>query len=358
MTAPSICERTRSGLTTGPQSTAMSTRGMDEPSAVAHLDLHGGGDVADEAVVAGDAEAPPLRQRPPPADASCRGLDHAPEPAGVDRIALRVLAVVPDVADRGRIDDARRADQLEEVVLRVAARGMGELGHEGLDGESVRDVGHRPKPADAHMRGRFRILDADVGDREGRVDEPHAELERQLVLRIGREHRADGRGGAAMQPRHRLAGSVEPRFEALDRDRVVVAVMQVVLAGPGHLDRRPVHRLRAEARLDHEIGLRFPPEAAAEQGDVDPHLLDRQAEALGEARARRPAAPACRPRPRPRRRRCAPAPPAAPSSIGRDGECSIPPRRAGPLPPWRGRRRPRCGQPLPGLPAASLSRAR
>ena len=63
--------------------------------------------------------------------------------------------------------------------------------------------------------------------------------------------------------------------------------MQVVLAGPGDLDRRAVHGLRAEARLDHEVGLRLAAEAAAEQGHVDRHLLVRQTEALGEPRARR-----------------------------------------------------------------------
>src|SRR5215207_8346508 len=41
---------------------------------------------------------------------------------------------------------------------------------------------------------------------------------------------------------------------------MIVAVMQVVLTRPGDLDRRPVHRLRAKARLHDEVGLGFPPD--------------------------------------------------------------------------------------------------
>ena len=218
---------------------------------------------------------------------SADGLDDAAQAAGIDRIALRILAVVPDVADRRRVDDARRPDQVEQVVLRVASGRMRELGHEGLDREGVRDVRHRAEPADAGMRHGLRVLGPEVRDREGRVDEAHAELERQLVLRVGREDRADGRRGAAVQPRDRQPLVVEAGLDPLHGHRMIVAVMQVVLARPGDLHGRAVHRLAQEPGLDHEVGLRLAAEAAAEERHVDGDVLLRQPEALREPRARR-----------------------------------------------------------------------
>ena len=144
----------------------------------------------------------------------------------------------------------------------------------------------RNQPMRACATG-FRILGPEVRDREGRVDEPHAELERQLVLRIGGEDRADGRRGAAVQPGDRQAPVVEAGLEALDRDGVVEAVVQVVLAGPGDLHGRSAHRLAEETRLDHEVGLRLAAEAAAEKRHVDGDVLLLQPEPFARARARR-----------------------------------------------------------------------
>jgi hypothetical protein len=81
--------------------------------------------------------------------------------------------------------------------------------------------------------------------------------------------------------------AVEPRLEALDRDGVVVAVPQVILARPGELHRRAFHCLRDERRLDDVVGLGFAAEAAAEQRDVHRYALERKTEALGDAIARR-----------------------------------------------------------------------
>src|SRR5829696_929841 len=120
---------------------------------------------------------------------------------------------------------------------------MRELRHEGLDRKGVRNVRHRAEPADARMRDGLRVLGPDVRDRERRVDEAHAELEGQLVLRIRREDGADGRSGAAMQPGDGRALVVETSLDPLDRNGVIEAVMQVVLAGPGDLHRGAIHCL-------------------------------------------------------------------------------------------------------------------
>jgi hypothetical protein len=56
--------------------------------------------------------------------------------------------------------------------------------------------------------------------------------------------------------------------------------MKVVLAGPSDLDRSATHLAREQRRLKHEIGFRFPAEAAAEQGDVDRYTLRLEPELL------------------------------------------------------------------------------
>ena len=84
-----------------------------------------------------------------------------------------------------------------------------------------------------------------------------------------------------MQPSHGFAGCIQTAHESFQRDRVVEAVLDIVLACPHHLDRDPVHFLRDDRRLDREIGFRLAPEAAAEQRHVDLHLLGREAEGLG-----------------------------------------------------------------------------
>ena len=99
---------------------------------------------------------------------------------------------------------------------------------------------------------------------------------------------------------------VEAGLEALDRDRMVEAVVDVVLARPDHLDRGAAHFLRDERRLDREIGLRLAPEAAAEQRHIDRDLLGREAERLRHQIVRGLRALHARPDLAPCRRLCAP----------------------------------------------------
>jgi hypothetical protein len=76
-----------------------------------------------------------------------------------------------------------------------------------------------------------------------------------------------------VQPRDRLALRVEASLEVLDGDRVVVGIVQIVVARPGHLDRLAVHRLGEDGRLDGVVGFRLASEAAAEQRDVHGHVV-------------------------------------------------------------------------------------
>ena len=185
------------------------------------------------------------------------------------------------------------------------------------------------------------------GTANGVSTRAHAELDVGRVLRVGREDRQDGRRRAAVQPRDRLAAGVEPGLEALDRHGVVEAVLEVVLARPGHLDRRAAHRLRQQRRLDHEVGLRLAAEAAAEQRDVDRHLLGRPCRAPRRCRRarrlralhRRPDLRTCRPRDRAT---------AAGGSIVRARGAARSTRPRSPCAPPTSappRRRPRCARP-------------
>ena len=70
----------------------------------------------------------------------------------------------------------RRADQIEQERLLILARRRRELGGEGLDRKPVRNVGDGAQPADLGVRFGLAVLDADVLDVEGHVDEAHARL--------------------------------------------------------------------------------------------------------------------------------------------------------------------------------------
>jgi hypothetical protein len=105
--------------------------------------------------------------------------EHLREPAGVERVDLRRLAVVPGTAldpHRRLVDLARRPDQLEEELAVVAAELLGELGDEDLLGEGARHVVHRAPPADAGVRQRLAVLAADRRDGEGQVGLAHPGL--------------------------------------------------------------------------------------------------------------------------------------------------------------------------------------
>src|SRR5579859_2046005 len=99
----------------------------------------------------------PGRHLPAPRRLLSRGFDHTPQSSGVEWVCDWRLGVVPGVAQLARIDAPRGPDQLQQVILRVATGGRGELGNKRLDCEGMRDVRHGSKPADARMRFGFRI---------------------------------------------------------------------------------------------------------------------------------------------------------------------------------------------------------
>jgi hypothetical protein len=128
----------------------------------------------------------------------------------------------------------------------------------------------------------FADLAAEVGDVERHVDEAHAEFARLLELGVCNEGRPDGRGNAPMPPRNHSTLGIEPGIDALGRDRVQIIVVKVVLARPRDLDRSAAHLARQQRRLEHKVWLRLAAETAAEQGDVDRHILRFEAQLLDQ----------------------------------------------------------------------------
>ena len=220
-----------------------------------------------------DAESVALGQLPAPAGLTRCRLDDTPQAASVHGVPLRGFAVIPGIAQGLRGHLAGRTDHLQQKVLRVPAGGRGQLGDERLDRERMRNVRNRSEPADARMSDRLGVLDAHVGNRERHVDDAHAQLERRLVLRLSIERGDDGRRHAPVQPGDRLALGVDPGLEVLDRHRVVVGIVKVVIARPRHLHRFAVHRLGQDGCLEGEVGLRLASKAAAEQRDVHGHVV-------------------------------------------------------------------------------------
>src|ERR1700722_13295737 len=105
--------------------------------------------------------------------------------ASVYRIDFRILTVVPEVLHLLRdVEDARGSDQIEQERLLILARCRREFRDEGLNGESMRNVRDRAPPADLGVRFSLAVLDADVLDVKGHIDEAHALLERHLVFGI------------------------------------------------------------------------------------------------------------------------------------------------------------------------------
>ena len=102
------------------------------------------------------------------------------------------------------------------------------------------------------VRRGLAVLDADVLDLEGHVDEAHPGLPIGLMLGIGHEDRHDGRRDAVVPPGDGVAVLVEARLEAFDRDRVVEAVLDVVLASPDDLHRSAADPFRNQGRLDRD----------------------------------------------------------------------------------------------------------
>ncbi len=83
-----------------------------------------------------------------------------------------------------------------------------------------------------------------------------------------------------------MAARIEPGFEMLGADRMIIIVLDLVGTAPGHLDRR-AELPRQHCRLGDIIGFRLSAKTAAQQGDMQRHLRLVQPEHLGDKCLRR-----------------------------------------------------------------------
>src|SRR5713226_7313077 len=103
--------------------------------------------------------------------------------------------------------------------------------------------------------------------------------------RIGGKGRGDAWRDAAMPPCDYLAVLVEASLDAFHGHRVKEAVTNVIVPRPLHLHRR-AELFRKQGGFEGVIALRLASESAAEQRDVDSHVLLGNADRLGDVFAR------------------------------------------------------------------------
>ena len=184
-----------------------------------------------------------------------------------------------------RAHPRRLLQQRPPEFQRVPLGRVRQLVHERLHGERGVRMPHRAPPEHRHPRIGGVEIDAMIGDRRhiGGVRGP---LHRRGIDAVP-DHAGERRAGHdrlrdhAMTPGHRVPPPVQRPLDPMDGHRTVVAAADVVVARPHHLDRLLVI-LRHVGRLGHEIrgDVRPPPEAAAQEGGVNGHLLRLEAEDL------------------------------------------------------------------------------
>src|SRR5208282_5592052 len=93
------------------------------------------------------------------------------------------------------------AEQIEQVLERVAAGGVCQLIRKRLDREDLVDTGNRTHPADANVRLGRSVFAAKIGDIERDIGPTLAQVsgiaENHSQIECGR----DGREGRALEPR-------------------------------------------------------------------------------------------------------------------------------------------------------------
>src|SRR6266513_1629319 len=164
---------------------------------------------------------------------------------------------------------------------RPAASGVGQLVDEALDHEGVERVVHRAPEADRNAGVGEHVVHLNIGDGIGHLDATLHRLSVEPVLHEVGEHAGhDRRRDDAVRPCHRLAGSVETRLEPVVTGGAVLRVSNVVLAGPNHLHWCACGFGRLARFLD-EVELEPAAEAATQIGRVHLDLFGRDTPEAG-----------------------------------------------------------------------------
>ena len=160
-----------------------------------------------------------------------------------------------------------------------------------------------------------KILDADVGNRKGHVDDALAEFPFSSCWRQPCECRCNRRRDRAVQPRHRRAPGIDARFQMLDRygmveDHVCRSSSRV----HGDLDRPAADRPGQTAGLDAVIGMDLRPDPPPSSVTCTVTSSIRAGRGASRPFRARLAATGSSPRARTCPGSCARLPPAAPST--------------------------------------------
>ena len=135
---------------------------------------------------------------------------------------------------------------------------MGQFIDEGSDGEVLLDMADRTQPADPRMGLGTANFQLQIGHVVGQIGMSHFGFKaRRPVGSLGKRG-TDARVGHALQPRHRTPVLAHRRFTVNRRNGVIIVVLQIVFAGPKHMD-GPFQLARQQGRLDTIIGLALAP---------------------------------------------------------------------------------------------------
>src|SRR5215469_11297260 len=233
--------------------------------------------VAQKAAMDGNAATLPRRQFLTPIAVCGDEVYDTAQPPGVDQVLIgdlrselidAVIRIVDEDAKRLQVKDARRADQLAQILDRVFARRHRKLVGKRADGKGMRDIVDRAVPADAHMARRGAVLATHIGNVVRHVDHTLAQFAAAAVNDVRLERRLYWREDSTMQPCTGTTILVECCFEVLRADCVIIIVLDVVLARPRDFDRGADHA-REQRCFGDIVRLRLAAKAAAEQGYVD-----------------------------------------------------------------------------------------
>ncbi len=130
------------------------------------------------------------------------------------------------------------AKQPPQIFNWILASRMGEFVRERAHREGVGDVVDRSIPTDPDMVGGRPVLAAHVRNRVGHVGDALLELAAAAIGHVGLEGCLDRGKHRAMKPCGRPPVRCDSSFEMLGADRVIIVMLDLVLAGPCHLDGR------------------------------------------------------------------------------------------------------------------------
>jgi len=226
-TAPSSCERMRSGLTCGPQSKAMSNMGSSV-ALVADRNFDHGGGIADEAVMSGQPSRRLGSLRPSWLRALRFGSTRRRRPVSTGyRCGLQSSSSRPQGS---RLDQPSRSDQLQQIVGGGRGRPHRQLGHERLHRQT------RACTLETDRNQPIRVCATASGFSMRRLGMSYAMLIRPMPCSNGAsclgqaKQGDDARRDAAVQPGHRLAPSVQPCLQG-STDTVWKLVVVNVVCG-------------------------------------------------------------------------------------------------------------------------------